>query len=331
MKIEQLPSGKYRLRQMEKGKTYTVIVEQKPSKAEATQLMADAIKRAQIPIAQMSFEAAAKKYTESKKNVLSPRTVRDYTNMCDRFSKWFTAKNIADITQDDINRQVNELALNRQPKTVSNMHGFITAILGVYRPDLNISTKLPQKSKSEPYIPSDEDVRRILAHVKDTMFEIPIILACYGMRRSEICALTPDDIDGDTVHINKALVQDVNNNWVVKTTKTTSSTRDIIIPIEIADKIQQQGYAYDGFPGSISNHLSKLEKDLGMEHFSLHKLRHYFASKMSALGIPEADILKMGGWETDHVMKTVYRHSMIDKEREAQRKAAAQLGNALFS
>ena len=39
---------------------------------------------------------------------------------------------------------------------------------------------------------------------------------------------------------------------------------------------------------------------------------------MSALGVPEADILKMGGWETDHVMKSVYRHSMMEKaKREA--------------
>ena len=35
--------------------------------------------------------------------------------------------------------------------------------------------------------------------------------------------------------------------------------------------------------------------------FSLHKLRHYLASKMSALNVPEADIMRIGGWETDHL------------------------------
>lgn len=43
------------------------------------------------------------------------------------------------------------------------------------------------------------------------------------------------------------------------------------------------------------------------------KLRHYFASKMSSMNIPEADIMRMGGWETDYVMKGVYRHSMMEK------------------
>ena len=49
---------------------------------------------------------------------------------------------------------------------------------------------------------------------------------------------------------------------------------------------------------------------------------------MSAMGIPEADILKMGGWETDHVMKSVYRHSMMEKEEKAKRDAADKLRNA---
>lgn len=52
---------------------------------------------------------------------------------------------------------------------------------------------------------------------------------------------------------------------------------------------------------------------------------------MSALNIPEADIMRMGGWETDHVMKRVYRHSMMDREEKAKREAAEKLKSALFS
>lgn len=46
---------------------------------------------------------------------------------------------------------------------------------------------------------------------------------------------------------------------------------------------------------------------------------------MSSLNIPEADIIKMGRWETDHVMKSVYRHSMMEKEEQAKRDAASKL------
>jgi integrase len=149
------------------------------------------------------------------------------------------------------------------------------------------------------------------------------------MRRSEICAITVDDIEGNVVHINKALVENEDNEWIVKTTKTAESTRDIVIPMETADKIRQKGYAYKGHPNHLSKVYGRIEKELGIPHFSPHKLRHYFASRMSALGVPEADILKMGGWETDNVMKSVYRHSMIDNEK--QQEISAKLSREFFS
>lgn len=106
------------------------------------------------------------------------------------------------------------------------------------------------------------------------------------MRRSEICALTLEDIEGDMVHINKAMVQNEKHEWVIKTTKTTESTRDIVIPQELADKILEQGYVYKGHQHHISRNLAKVEEQLGIPHFSVHKLRHYFASEMAALGVP---------------------------------------------
>lgn len=68
-------------------------------------------------------------------------------------------------------------------------------------------------------------MRKILEYAEGTKYEMPIILACYGLRRSEICALTLEDINGDTVSVTKALVQNENREWIVKTTKTTASIR----------------------------------------------------------------------------------------------------------
>ncbi len=331
MKIEKRGADSYRVRKMYKGKMYTVSFDHKPTQKEAMTAMTDELNKVRTAHTQMTFQRAAESYVDMKRNVLSPRTIKEYSENVNRFPEWFRKLPVSDITQIEVNRLVNEISVGRSPKTVRNYHGFLTAVLGTFYPNLKISTTLPQKVKSEPYTPSQEDVRRILEAVKGTPYEVPITLACYGMRRSEICALQPEDVDGDIVHINKALVLDENKQWVVKTTKTTDSTRDIIIPAEVAEKIWLQGYVYKGHPNTIAKCLEKAQKDLGIPHFSLHKLRHYFASQMSALGIPEADILKMGGWETDHVMKSVYRHSMMDKEEKAKRDAAEKLRNALFN
>lgn len=332
MKIEKLPSGSYRVRKMYKGKMYTVIFDGKPTQKEVMLKLSEKMGIEQKEKESMTFRIASEKYIESKRNVISPSTIRGYSGIIRQISESFLDKNIYDITAVDVQKEINRYSKEHSPKSVRNYHGFISAVLAMFYSSLKLNTTLPQKVKNEPYIPSDEEVRKILEHAKGTEYEIPIILGCYGMRRSEICALTPDDIDGDVVTINKALVEDENKKWIVKTiAKTTESARKIVIPMEIADKIKEQGYVFKGFPGKISGYLDRTEKKLGMQHFSLHKLRHYFASKMSAMNIPEADILKMGGWSSDHVMKAVYRHSMMDKEEQAKREAAEKMRNSLFS
>ena len=117
--------------------------------------------------------------------------------------------------------------------------------------------------------------------------------------------------------------------WVINKTNTTASTREVVIPAEVAARIRLQGYIYKGYPGGITKFLYSAERALGIPHFSIHKLRHYFASKLSSINVPEADIMRMGGWETDHVMKSVYRHSMNAKNMEAQRQISKQLTGAI--
>ncbi|MCM1058585.1 MAG: site-specific integrase [Firmicutes bacterium] len=331
MKIEKLPSGSYRIRKMYQGKTYTIVTEYKPTQKEALQLMADELSKVQGRHERMTFQRAAEEYIASKHNVLSPSTVQGYEVIIRNLPESFLDKNIHDITALDVQMEINKMSGKQSPKTVRNRHGFLSAVLGAFCPDLKLNTTLPQKVKNDSYIPSDEDVKRILEYAHGTKYEIPLILACYGLRRSEICALQPEDVDGDIVTINKAKVQNEHKEWVIKTTKTTASTREIIIPMEVADKIREQGYVYNGYPGKLTDFLTAAQTKLELPHFPLHKLRHYFASKMSAMNVPEADIMKFGGWETDYVMKGVYRHAMEDKNRKAQREAADKLSHVLFS
>ena len=276
MKIEKRGSGSYRVRKLYKGQMYTVTFDRKPTQKEAMQTMAKELDRMQEKYRSLTFKTAAEKYIDSKRNILSPSTVRLYGITLNVLSDGFKSLNIHDVTVMDIQTEINCLSKNHSPKTVRNYHGFISAVLGAFRPELKIYTTLPQKVKNEPYIPTDMDVKRIPEHAKGTEYEIPIILACYGMRRSEICALMPEDIDGDIVHIRKAKVFGADGAWVDKNTKTTSSTRDIIIPLEVADRIKEKGYVYKGHPNSISEYLGSTEDKLGIPRFTMHKLRHYF-------------------------------------------------------
>ena len=134
-------------------------------------------------------------------------------------------------------------------------------------------------------------------------------MATLGLRRSEICALTPEDLNGNVLTINKALVMNSDKEWVVKTTKTESSTRTIVLPDELVRLLNDNGF-YKGNPENLYFALRRSQKRLGIHLFPLHKLRHFFASYMHDLGYTDKQIQEFGGWKTDAIMKTVYQHAM---------------------
>ena len=322
MKIEKLPSGSYRVRKMYKGKTYTIITEYKPTQKEALQLLSAEMDKVKPSAPRMTFCESADKYIEIRSNVLSPSSINGYRSVLRNLSDEFKEMNINDITVVEIQKEINSYSVGRSPKTVRNAHGFISSVLKMFRPELNISTTLPQKRKNDEYVPSDDDVRRILKRAKGTKYEIPLVLATFGLRRSEICALTPEDLDGNTLTINKALVTNDKNEFVIKSTKTTEGTRKIYLPDSVAELIRANGKIYTGSPNQIYENLCKYQNELGIPHFKLHALRHYYASMSHSLGIPDSYIMQAGGWKSDNTLKRVYRHAMDAKKEEMQEFAA---------
>lgn len=329
MKIEKLPSGSYRVRKMYKGQSYAVTFDYKPTQKEVMQALAAELDKLQTSKSRMTFTTAANEYISVKSNVLSPSSVNGYRSILRNLSDRFKNKYISDITGIDIQKEINDYSIGRSAKTVRNAHGFISAVLGMFCPNTVISTTLPQKTKSAEYIPSDDDVKRILAHAKGTKYEIPLMLATFGLRRSEICALTIDDLNENTLTINKALVTNDNNEFVLKSTKTTEGTRHIYIPDQLADLIRERGEIYSGFPGNILSYLNRTQDTLGIPRFKLHALRHYYASMAHSIGIPDSYIMQAGGWKSDTTLKRVYRHAMEDKKVSMQKIAADYITDLL--
>lgn len=325
MTIEKLPSGKYRIVQMMNGQRFRVTLDHKPTQTEAFKLLAEKVENHTVT-ADMPFKRACNIYIESKSNVLSPSSIRRYYQYIDGADEKFLSVRINVMTKPIVQTEVNRFSLTHAPKTTISYAGFITAVLSFFGGNISKLT-LPQREKKDPYIPSEEEVRMIFNEVKGSEFEIPILLSAMGLRRSEICALKAEDLSDNVLTINKALVQNENKEWVIKATKTTDSTRTLVIPDYLADLIKKQGYVYNGFPGSIYNHLQRVQKKLGIQNFPLHKMRHFFASYMHDLGYSDKQIQAMGGWKTDNIMKTVYTHAM--NMEQAKQNAAADMSKLM--
>ena len=319
IKLEKLKSGSYRARKTYKGVTYRVTFDYKPTQKEIMQALAAEMDKIQGSGQRMTFQVAAEKYNDSKSNVLSPSTIRGYASIIRNISPKFSKMLLSDITAADVQKEINRYSKNRSPKSVKNMHGYVSAVLAMYSPNTKLSTTLPKNYKLEDYIPVDKDIRAILEAVKGTKYEVPFWLGVFALRRSEICALTMNDIDGNRVTICKAKVLDKDNNWVIKQiTKNEEGMRTITVPDFLTDMIRKQGYIYQGHPNTLLEHLNKVQDNLGIPHFTFHKLRHYYASMAHSIGIPDAYIMSTGGWKTDGVMKTVYRHALKDKKKNME-------------
>lgn len=322
MKIEKRSENSYRVRKTYKGKTYTLSFDHKPSQKEITISMAEKLESCGIKQTG-TFEAKAKEYIDSRENVASPATLGGYEKILRQISSEFKQINIADIDNTDVQREISRYAFGRAPKTVKNHYGFITAVLYYYRPKIELDVKLPEPIKYNSVFPKEYEIKKILKLVENTDYSIPFQLGCLGMRRSEVCAATINDINGNFLLIDKAYVHDRQNKPIIKPyTKTEEGKREIYLPDKLIAQIRQKGMIFDKLPSNLVRVLHEKQDELGYEHFRFHDLRHFYASYAHEMGMSDANIMASGGWKTDYTMKSIYRHAMEDEMKKKQKKIA---------
>ena len=259
-------------------------------------------------------------YIESKDAVLSPSTIAGYKKQRANTLQSIMDIPVASLTQEAVQVAINNMARTKSPKYVKNAHGLLTAALRIYRPDFVLHTTLPQKEKHEIVIPSTEDVQKIAQFVKGKKFELPFLLAAWmGLRASEIRGLTWDCIGKDTIHIKHALV-DGPDGPVLKLTKTYSSDRVLPAPPYIMQLIAAQPHTDEFVIHYNRNQLYKcLErscKSLGLQRYRFHDLRHYQASVMLSMGVPDKYAMERMGHASTNMLKNVYQHTMAEKSKE---------------
>lgn len=265
-----------------------------------------------------TFGEALDEYIKNRSVVLSPTTIREYKRLRNNNMKALMNIKISNITQELVQEVINEESETHSAKSVRNMHGLISSVIKLFRPDFSLHTALPQRTKPKIYVPTDNEIQKLLRYVKDGELEIPILLAAFGpMRRSEICALDSTDIVGNIVHVSKAMVLKSNKEWVIKQPKSFAGNRDIMFPPFVMDKLKNiPDRIVNINPNQITDKFAKVLKETNIPHFRFHDLRHYSASVQHAMGIPDAYIMARGGWGSDATLKNVYRHTMVDKEEE---------------
>lgn len=319
----------YRIEQMVDGKRYSVTIDHKPKKAEAQSLIEQEIRKSPKKVGNMTLADACRAYNNAKSNIVSPSTLVGYESIIRNIPDKYAKKYISSFTSASIQELCNAFSENASPKTVKNRIGYIYTVLKFHDIEVKQPTT-PQNIKKPPYIPTSEEVEKILAYLKPTRYWVGTMLGIFGLRRSEILALTLDDLNGNILTVNKAYVPSgtKSDSFVIKSTKTTASIRTVVLPDNVVERIHEQGFIYKGEPGGMYKALRRAQRDLGIPNFQFHKLRHFFATYAHQNGYTDKQIQEMGGWtDGSRIMKMVYQHAMdMDNAKKSMAEKLGSLG-----
>lgn len=272
-------------------------------------------RRASVAKSELTLRQAIDRHIESRKNELSPATIRGYRTIqkC-RFQKYMDTP----LTEIRDWQAVYDSERDRlSPKTLWNSFALLKT---VYESQtgrkMSRVSKLQVVVKEKPFLDA-EQINVFLETVKGRKCEIGAMLALSSLRCSEILALSWDkvDLEHSRILVAGAVVPDENNVYVSKQTNKTQRSRryvPIFIP-QLADALktaeQPEGPVvhYKTESGMIRA-INGVCEDAGLPLVGLHGLRHSFASLCVHLGIPEETAMSIGGWSDFQTMRKIYTH-----------------------
>lgn len=258
---------------------------------------------------------------------------------------------LAALTEEDVAAWVRHLETTnsrrgrpRSPKTIKNMHGFLSGALGAAVPR-HIAAN-PAAGRRLPRGLGDEAdiVDRLLSHdefarlhTATTEYWRPLVefMVASGFRWGEVSALQPADVDraNNTVRVRRAWKYS-SAGYTIGPPKTKRSRRTVDIPATVLDKLD---YSHewlftnrDGGPVRYSGFRDRVwdpaVKRAGLEPAPTpHALRHTCGSWMLNAGVPITVVSRHLGHESIQVTVDIYGH--LDRTVAAQ--AAAVMGELL--
>ena len=247
--------------------------------------------------------------------VLSPATVDGYEKIRRTGFAHLMDVQVADLDEVAVQRAINQEALREgrrgpiSPKTVANEWGLISSALWqVCR--LKYEIKLPRRQKKLKDFP---EPAAVIEAVRGTSIELPCMLALWlSFSMSEIRGLQWSDIQGDTITINRVMVDVGTVPTIKETAKTETRIRRHRIPPYIKALLDQadhsQPFVVPLNHSQIFGRFTRICRKHGLD-LTFHQLRHLNASIMLQLNVPDKYAMERGGWKTPNTMRNVYQHT----------------------
>lgn len=307
--VEILPDGKKKYHH----RSFTA-----RTKYEAERLAAEFMANKNRPTCELKLTEAIDKYFEIKSNTLSPSTLKGYKALQRSAYAPIASMRLDKITSEEAQDCINQYAANHSAKTCRNALGLLTAVMTTFLPDTTIRVTLPQAKAIDYYTPSDDDIKRLMAELKNEELKRAVLLSAFGtLRRSEVCGLMDTDIKDNTITVRRAKVES-ESGWVVKDfPKNDTSNRTIIYPDFVIQAVSgREGFLVRMTPKRLDVAFQRARKRAGLPYFRFHDLRAYSVSIAHAIGIPDSYLMRRGGWKSPDTYRKIYRRVIGDEDAE---------------
>lgn len=192
-------------------------------------------------------------------------------------------------------------------------------------------------------VPSVGQVRELIKHAPAPWFALAVKIAAEsGLRAGEVSGLRVQDVDVMRRVLHVRVQADTTAGGGVRELKSKDSRRKVPIgqelALDIAKALEGRGDDPDArvlvterglpvFASRVSHLMAEARRAAGVpEEVHFHSLRHFFASRLLAEGVPLPTVSVLLGHSSPVVTARIYSHHLPDQWDEARRGVAAVAG-----
>jgi site-specific recombinase XerD len=269
----------------------------------------------------------------------STSTVEVYSSAIDRLIDYLEANklplNVADITTDHVRGFIVHLLETRSAATAANRFRALQRFFGWLVDEGEIETN-PMSKMKVPEIPeqtipvlSEDEVNRLFKVLEGKDFyarrDLAMISLLYdaGIRRGELAALTPGDIDLETqvVHVMGKGRRPRAVAFGVRTAKAL----DRYLRMRARHRYAHRPGLWLGQHGTLTANgirqiVKKRGEQAGIKDLHPHQLRHTFAHLMLKAGSTEGDLMLMAGWRSRQMVDRYGKSAATERAQDTHRR-----------